>query len=136
MELEDLPKDSKFIDFPDIVDQRLALAKWMASNRSQCDIDGHDIYQITQLLYSSELFGLQEGKPIILTDLARTCANSIRLEIMGMKEVEAYEINGVDVKTYDIAELDKTNDFTDEELKELQAFKNTVVFGTQISLNR
>ena len=65
------------IDHQEIIDQRLALAKWIASNGSvYYGIDGQNTKAITKMIAESQLFDIYPS--VVVTDSARACANSIR----------------------------------------------------------
>lgn len=66
----------------DVKEQRLALAKWIASKRHTCDFDGRDYARILDMLARSGLFPHRPG-PIYLSDKTRAVANTIRMSIKG-----------------------------------------------------
>ena len=112
-----LPKDVKIIDYPEIVEQRFALAKWIASNPTLSKINGKDGFAMTKLLWQSELFGvsLKEKGGALITDNARACANSI-LSVLVNEKIQAQAICGVEVEVLDPEKMiDRVMELTEEE---------------------
>ena len=117
-----IPKGKKIIDYTDIIEQRLALAKWMTSNRTWCVIDNQDYKKIVKLLVQSELF----GHGTFPDSSAIVCTNSIRLALIEL-DLKPQEISEIEVEVHDIMEAAK-NEF----LRKLKKFKDVLVFVTTI----
>ena len=103
---KEIPEDAKTVAYQDVIDQRLALAKWMASNREQRKLDVQSYERIAEILFESELFGIEADKEVVITDEACACANSILLSIVKL-EVKPQEILEVSIRPDDVGESDR-----------------------------
>ena len=113
------------IDHQEIIDQRLALAKYIASNGSvYYGIDGRNAKAITKMIAESELFDIYPS--VVVTDSARACANSIR-EALADEKMSPECIEGVEIEAFDISDIDEN----DPDLEGVE-LEGRFSFGVQI----
>ena len=116
------------IDHQEIIDQRLALSKYIASNGSvYYGIDGRNAKAITKMIAESQLFDIYPS--VVVTDSARACANSIR-ETLADEKMSPECIAGVEIEAFDMPHLER------EDIDELAGMDveldDKIVFTVQI----
>ena len=113
------------IDHQEIIDQRLALAKYIASNGSvYYGIDGQNTKAITKMIAESQLFDIYPS--VVVTDSARACANSIR-EALADEKMSPECIEGVEIEAFNISDIDEN----DPDLEGVE-LEGRFSFGVQI----
>ena len=90
--------NEKEIGHQDIIDQRLALAKWIAANPDVCKFTEGDVDKTIEILVNSELFGdFSSVNYVVLTSHALGYTDAIRLPIIRGK-IKPQRIVGVHIK--------------------------------------